>query len=395
MNEILDGIDSDISSVDGKSSVSNKMVVDERILFGIDNLVNKVKIKTKEVIEDGSDKGNYNNELDNDTVSVMKHEKASLSPLMPPQTSRQHTKPQVQDKYPEFPDSYDDKYSQSEMPSKQVINNFDSRPKAFPGPSGPTGPTGPVGPTSNTNNNFDRLLPPESPPLSVRHSHKPKHSPANSRRSSKDSRRSRKSKHSVSSSTKRERIFEEKVELLTEWEEITKYVKRSEYKKLDMDSHIEDIRYELKRLKNIRKRQNFVKKSHAFVVGAGKVIEFLCDQVTFIDIEMNGFSNSLKHDDGADEYYLELYERYKGAGKSYPPEIKLLFWFLSSALMFALTNKAPALLSKFLNKGNKSGGGNSKNKKSKVNRGGYTEMSPPDINDEELAELLYDNEKLR
>lgn len=359
MDEILDGIESDTSSIGHKSNLSNQLIVDERILLGIDNLVNRVKVKTKEVTDNISDK-NQNN----------MRKSATISPLLPSRnvhhTEKQQT-PAPAQAHVQLSPSVDKislaKHSVSEhqatdfnKPPLSPPIAFDSRQKQF----------------------------------AIHHSPRPNfipHSPSSSR-GSKKSKRSR-----ASTPVDKEKLFEEKIELLTEWEELIKRIKRKEYKKLDINTPIEDIKYELKRLRNIRKKQKFADMMTSGFMAAARAVEWGCDKIEFIDIEMAGFANSLKHDDSVDEILLELYEKYKGTGKTLPPELRLIVWFLTSALTFAFMNKAPAMLAKFLNKEK---GPNKKNKKkSGIAVGGYSEMTPPDIDDEELAELLYDNERLR
>ena len=93
---------------------------------------------------------------------------------------------------------------------------------------------------------------------------------------------------------------------------------------------------------------------------------------------MNGFSVSIKHSsEKFEDIYAELYEKYKGTGKTLPPEIRFIGVFLTCAVGFVMTNQAPKMFANLIN--------------NKQPVGAYREMSPPSTDDEPfLDEMLMD-----
>jgi len=179
----------------------------------------------------------------------------------------------------------------------------------------------------------------------------------------------------------------EKAELLGEWDRIVRKSKDKGLKRFNQHSDIEEIRYEIKRVKCQRRRDNMVTFMGQGTYTLAKGVEILFGRLDIMDVDMDGFSTSVKHNlDDFEDIFNDLYDKYKGSGKSTPPELRFLFMFVMSAVQFALVNKAPKYLASFLGKGG-GGGGNRPS-------GGYRDMSPPDVDgDDELEEMLHDIQK--
>ena len=186
-------------------------------------------------------------------------------------------------------------------------------------------------------------------------------------------------KSSRGSSEKPKSIEKKKIELLAEYEyEAKKHKNRSTLPVLSKHSSIEDIQYELDRIKLQRTRQNSIDFYQSCTVSLAKGIEIFFDKLDIFDIDMNGFSVSIKHSsEKFEDIYAELYEKYKGTGKTLPPEIRFIGVFLTCAVGFVMTNQAPKMFANLIN--------------NKQPVGAYREMSPPSTDDEPfLDEMLMD-----
>jgi hypothetical protein len=139
---------------------------------------------------------------------------------------------------------------------------------------------------------------------------------------------------SVKSSPRPINVEKEKMELLTEYEyEVKKNKNRNTLPVLSKHSHIEDIQYELNRIKLQRKRQNSIDFYQSCTVSFAKGIEMVFDKFDLFDIDMNGFSVSIKHSsEKFEDIYSELYEKYKGTGQNVPPELRFIGVFLTCAI---------------------------------------------------------------
>lgn len=188
----------------------------------------------------------------------------------------------------------------------------------------------------------------------------------------------------------------ERVELLAEWEELAKKSKDRDMKRFNMESDLDDMRLEIKKIKAQKKRENNLKFMGLMTYTAAKGMEMMFDKIEFVNIDLNGWSGALKHNmSDFDEVFAELYDKYRSSGKGMPPEIRFLFLFLTSAVQFVIMNKAPQAIASFLNAGRgpsgPSGPSGPKRKQNAVPQEGYREMSGPDIDgDPELEELLLD-----
>lgn len=106
-------------------------------------------------------------------------------------------------------------------------------------------------------------------------------------------------------------------------------------KSYNFDSSIEEMEYEFELLKSFANKRNGVKLYKNILLNTVSAIEFLNDKYDPFEFQLTGWSEHMSVEvDSYDEVIEELYEKYKGTGKSMPPEVKLLLLILASASAF-------------------------------------------------------------
>lgn len=202
---------------------------------------------------------------------------------------------------------------------------------------------------------------------SVRQSYKPSHEKTSrySKESERDSYKSRGSRHSTESSKPRyedvrlsdksrnsevetsekkpvltgQQLRMKKIELLRKLCDLkSKGYKLS--KEYDFNSSIEEMEYEFDLLKSFADRRNGIKLYKNTIINFTNLVEFFNDKYDPFGAQLGGWSEHMSVEvDSYDDVLEELYEKYKGAGKSMPPEIKLLILIGFSASAFHFSSK--------------------------------------------------------
>ena len=132
-------------------------------------------------------------------------------------------------------------------------------------------------------------------------------------------------------------IIEEKKKLLYEFE---RFKKRgySFAKQFSLASSLEEMKYELEKIKKQREIENSVAFSRKMLMAFVTAIEFLNNRFDPFELKLDGWSENVHESIGEyDDIFEELHEKYKSTGKV-SPEIKLLLTLGGSAFMFHLTN---------------------------------------------------------
>ena len=111
-------------------------------------------------------------------------------------------------------------------------------------------------------------------------------------------------------------------------------------KEYDFTSSIEEMEYEYDLLKSFVDRRNGIKLYKNTIINLTNLVEFFNDKYDPFGAQLNGWSEHMSVEvDSYDDVLEELYEKYKGAGKSLPPEIKLLILIGFSASAFHFSKK--------------------------------------------------------
>jgi hypothetical protein len=111
-------------------------------------------------------------------------------------------------------------------------------------------------------------------------------------------------------------------------------------KEYDFNSSIEEMEYEFDLLKSFADRRNGIKLYKSTIINVTNLVEFFNDKYDPFGAQLNGWSEHMSVEvDSYDDVLEELYEKYKGAGKSLPPEIKLLILIGFSASAFHFSKK--------------------------------------------------------
>lgn len=106
-------------------------------------------------------------------------------------------------------------------------------------------------------------------------------------------------------------------------------------KSYNFDSSIEEMEYEFELLKSFANKRNGVKLYKNILLNTVSAVEFLNDKYDPFEFQLTGWSEHMSVEvDSYDEVIEELYEKYKGTGKSMPAEVKLLLLILASASAF-------------------------------------------------------------
>ena len=111
-------------------------------------------------------------------------------------------------------------------------------------------------------------------------------------------------------------------------------------KEYDFNSSIEEMEYEFDLLKSFADRRNGIKLYKSTIINVTNLVEFFNDKYDPFGAQLNGWSEHMSVEvDSYDDVLEELYEKYKGAGKSLPPEVKLLILIGFSASAFHFSKK--------------------------------------------------------
>ena len=106
-------------------------------------------------------------------------------------------------------------------------------------------------------------------------------------------------------------------------------------KEYDFNSSLDEMEYEFELLKSFVDKRNGVKMFKSGLVQCVSIIEFLNDKYDPFDFYLAGWTDNISIEMESWENVLEeLYEKYRGGGRSMPPEIKLLFLLVASAGAF-------------------------------------------------------------
>jgi len=125
-----------------------------------------------------------------------------------------------------------------------------------------------------------------------------------------------------------------KIELLRRLSEI-KSKGYSLTKEYDFNSSIEEMEYEYGLLKSFADKRNGTKLYKSILLNGISLIEFANDKYDPFDFKLSGWSEHMSVEvDSYDDIIEELYEKYKGKGKSTPPEVRLIFLILASGAAF-------------------------------------------------------------
>ena len=108
---------------------------------------------------------------------------------------------------------------------------------------------------------------------------------------------------------------------------------------------LEDIEYEYESLKAYVDKKNGVKVFKNLIVQGTSLIEFFNDKYDPFEFHLSGWSDHVAvESDNWEDVIGELYEKYGGAGRSLPPELKLLGLLGMSAGAFHLSKSGSSKL---------------------------------------------------
>jgi hypothetical protein len=100
------------------------------------------------------------------------------------------------------------------------------------------------------------------------------------------------------------------------------------------------MEYEYDLLKSFADRRNGIKLYKSTITNVTNLVEFFNDKYDPFGAQLSGWSEHMSVEvDSYDDVLEELYEKYKGAGKSLPAEIKLLILIGFSASAFHFSKK--------------------------------------------------------
>ena len=103
-------------------------------------------------------------------------------------------------------------------------------------------------------------------------------------------------------------------------------------KAYDFNSSIEEMEYEFELLKSFANKRNGIKLFKSCMCNGISIVEMLNDKYDPFDFHLTGWSEHMSVEvDSYEEVLEELYEKYKGTGKSMPAELKLVLLVVASA----------------------------------------------------------------
>lgn len=145
-----------------------------------------------------------------------------------------------------------------------------------------------------------------------------------------------------------EEIQAEKERYLTELERLEKKMNMKLGRRFTMNSDINDIKYEYKKLKRQRDLDKSIRFQRKILMAVTSGVEFLNNKFDPIDAKLDGWSESVMENiSDYDEVFEELHDKY-AEQVQVAPELKLLMMVAGSAFMFHLTqtlfkNSAPSM----------------------------------------------------
>jgi len=111
-------------------------------------------------------------------------------------------------------------------------------------------------------------------------------------------------------------------------------------KEYDFNSSIEEMEYEYDLLKSFADRRAGIKLYKNTIINFTNLVEFFNDKYDPFGAELGGWAEHMSVEvDSYDDVLEELYEKYKGAGKSLPAEVKLLILIGFSGSAFHFSKK--------------------------------------------------------
>jgi hypothetical protein len=112
-------------------------------------------------------------------------------------------------------------------------------------------------------------------------------------------------------------------------------------KEYNFNSDIDEMEYEYELLKSFAAKRNGIKFWKSTIVNIATGVEFFNDKYDPFNAQLEGWSEHMNVEiDSYEDVIEELYEKYKGAGKNSPPELKLLLLMVTSATAFHFTKSA-------------------------------------------------------
>jgi hypothetical protein len=101
---------------------------------------------------------------------------------------------------------------------------------------------------------------------------------------------------------------------------------------------VEELRCESERMQRELEMESSIKLQRILTVTFASTIEFVNDKWNVAGINLSGWSDTVKSEvNSYDEIFEELHEKY-GTRSKMPPEIRLLFAIVSSAVMFHMSH---------------------------------------------------------
>lgn len=313
--------------------------IDNRVLFGIEKLVDKYKIK-EDSIEDIKPEVPLTPKENVDTISYHKQEEQLKDSI---QNLINNT---VEFDFDKFSDRHDNKSQGSRKSHKWSIGsrnsnkeqlNFTEKPVEF-------NPT--IYPENNT--------PPSVPPV-----------PPTDNTSTKE-------KEYIKPINK----YNEKIKLLRDWEYITKKYPTHTFEKFDIDSEYDEIKVAIDRIKYSKSRETFNDRMKDGVLMATTGLEKFVHKFNIFGYgeSISGLSINMKKELYTfDDIFDELYDKYATSGRNQPPEIRLIINFIRIIALYMISQVATNMLNKHIDK--------------EFKKSNTREMSPPE-QDSETLELL-------
>lgn len=109
-------------------------------------------------------------------------------------------------------------------------------------------------------------------------------------------------------------------------------------KRFNMSSDLDEMRYELDKIKKQRELEASVKFQRKALIAVVTGAELLNSKFDMFDFKLDGWSEKMHEDiNDYDEVFEELYDKYKDRAKM-APELKLMFMVGGSAFMYHITN---------------------------------------------------------
>lgn len=185
------------------------------------------------------------------------------------------------------------------------------------------------------------------------------------------------------------RNIEDIAQLLGEWEDLARKHSDRDLKKFNNYSSPDDIKLEIKKLRARKSRESASKYMSLGIIICAKILEAMSRTVKIVDVDLTGWSASLKHNmSDFDDVFADIYDVHVSKINVKSPFSKLAIAFSLNMVNFYMMNKGANMVANFLNK-NKN-----KNNSKATTKATFREMTPPNLEDDpELEELLIDLEK--